>query len=44
MSRICFVVGADITASSEKGKTALHYAAANGQTEIVKMLIEKGQR
>jgi len=36
--------GADITASSEKGKTALHYAAANGQTEIVKMLIEKGQR
>lgn len=33
--------GADITASSDKGKTALHYAAANGQTAAVKLLVEK---
>jgi ankyrin repeat protein len=34
--------GADVTATSVKGKTVLHYAAANGHTEIVKVLIEKG--
>jgi len=34
--------GADLTATSEKGKTVLHYAAANGHTEIVKILVEKG--
>ena len=34
--------GADLTSTSTKGKTALHYAAANGHTEIVEMLIKKG--
>lgn len=34
--------GADVTATSDKTKTALHYSAANGHTEIVSMLIEKG--
>ncbi|MFH1028901.1 MAG: ankyrin repeat domain-containing protein, partial [Pseudomonadota bacterium] len=29
-------------ACSDKGKTALHYAAANGHTDIVNMLIAKG--
>ncbi|MBT1072108.1 ankyrin repeat domain-containing protein [Pelotalea chapellei] len=34
--------GADLTSTSDKGKTALHYAAANGHTEIACMLIESG--
>jgi uncharacterized protein len=34
--------GADVTATSVKGKTVLHYAAANGHTEIVKLLVDKG--
>ena len=28
--------GADLTSTSAKSKTALHYAAANGHTEIVR--------
>ncbi len=33
--------GADLTSTSVKGKTALHYAAANGHTDIVTTLLER---
>jgi len=34
--------GSDINLIDEFGWTPLHYAAENGQVEIVKLLIEKG--
>ena len=34
--------GADLSVTSDKGKTALHYATANGHTDIVSLLAEKG--
>ena len=36
--------GADLTSTSAKGKTALHYAAANGHSEIAEMLSDRELR
>jgi ankyrin repeat protein len=42
MVRLLISSGADINARSETGKTALHFAAAIGATEIARLLITDG--
>jgi ankyrin repeat protein len=38
------VPGADLNATDQDGRTALHYAAAAGSREIALLLVEQGVR
>ena len=42
--RALIAAGADVTATSSKGRTALHFAASNGRPDAVRMLLAAGAR